>query len=190
MGGMTTSTCTMSDVIAELNQAAFHPAAMASYLEECLFEEDILGFFAGAQTTFDRGTIARYANLFVVTPSRLIHVYASDLPFPESSEEVHIQVQTVPLTKLLSVDAVYGHSAEGGPAADLVLAIGWGGASRIVIDFGSCDDPDCAGSHGSGGAAQEDIVIRVSAEGDGAKRLTAALDFARALRRAQFAAIS
>lgn len=186
---MTSSPCSLADVTSELSQAAFHPAAMEGYLKDCLFDEDILGYFAGAQMTFDRGSVARYANLFVVTPTRLIHIYASDLPFPESEQDVHVQVQTIPLKNLTGIEAIYGHPATGGSAGDLVLVIGWGVNSRIAIDFGACEDPECGGNHGNGGVSQEDIVIRVSAEADGADRLASALEFARVLRRAQFESI-
>ncbi|MDO5701477.1 MAG: DUF5998 family protein [Bowdeniella nasicola] len=176
------------DIDAELDRVAFHPALMREYLEEVRFGEEILGHFAFAQATFERGEMARYANLFVVTATRLLHVYATDVPYPDSDLDLHVQVQAVPLAQLATIDVTYGHTEEGLEPTDLVISLGWGGNSRLMVDWAECADPECVSTHGNGAVVSEDCVVRISVDGEGPRAMAAARRFVADLRRAQWAA--
>jgi len=63
------------------------------------------------------------------------------------------------------------------------LSIAWSGGQRLDMGPASCGDPQCEADHGySGTIAQEDIVLRISAEADGLQAVQDAKIFARALR--------
>jgi hypothetical protein len=66
---------------------------------------------------------------------------------------------------------------------EVTLAIAWSGGQRLEMGPASCGDPQCEADHGySGTIAQEDIVLRISAEADGLQAVQDAKLFARALR--------
>ncbi len=66
---------------------------------------------------------------------------------------------------------------------ELTLSIAWSGGQRLDMGPASCVDPQCEADHGyTGTIAQEDIVLRISAEADGLQAVQDAKLFARALR--------
>src|SRR2546423_15274211 len=69
------------------------------------------------------------------------------------------------------------------PFRELTLSIAWSGGQRLDVGPASCGDPQCEADHGySGTIAQEDIVLRISAEADGLQAVQDAKVFARGLR--------
>lgn len=168
---------------------AFHRHHIATYLRDILLDEPVHGHFATVQTSFDGGSISRYTVVLVVTPTRLLYLYASDQPFPDSDTPVHVQVQAIPLRQLPTVNVVYGHTSTDDEPEELMLSIGWGTFHRVAIDAGHCGDPQCEANHVQGGLCNEDIQLRVSVQADGREKMNEVQQFVQVLRRANAAAL-
>ncbi|MDO5726703.1 MAG: DUF5998 family protein [Bowdeniella nasicola] len=180
-----TNAAMLEQVSAQLDRLAFHPAHIRTHLKSMLFDEPIVASFVNMQSTFENAEVARYVVLFVLTPTRLLHLYASEAPFPESDRALHVEVHSVALHALHSVRNIYGHASDDSPTEEIVFAIGWGDASRVMVDVGPCPDPECDMVHGNGGLAHEDVVLRLSVEADGSEKIREAEAFIQQLRRAQ-----
>lgn len=180
-----TNTAELGLLSEKLDRLAFHPAHIRTHLDAMLFDEPIVASFVNMQSTFENAAVSRYVVLFVLTPTRLLHLYASEAPFPESDKALHVEAHSVALRSLHSVRNIYGHSSDDSPTEEIVFAIGWGDASRVMIDVGPCPDPECDMLHGNGGLAHEDVVLRLSVEGDGSEKVREAEIFIQHLRRAQ-----
>ena len=73
----------------------------------------------------------------------------------------------------------------GGAPAEVVLTVGWGAVARLDLEPAGCSDPACEADHGyTGTATADDLVVRVSAQGDGSDAVGQALVFAAALSAA------
>jgi len=108
----------------------------------------------------------------------------------EAGEQIVAQVSTesVPVAQIRSVVLSYMYSQPqdykpSDPVREMTLSIAWSGGQRLDMGPASCGDPQCEADHGySGTIAQEDIVLRISAEADGLQAVQDAKIFARALR--------
>ncbi len=91
------------------------------------------------------------------------------------------QIRSVVLSYLYAQPQDYKPSDQ---AREMTLAIAWSGGQRLDMGPAACGDPQCDADHGyTGTIAQEDIVLRVSAEADGVQAVQNAKSFARALRK-------
>ena len=100
-----------------------------------------------------------------------------------------VSTESVPVAQIRSVVLGYMYSQPqnykpSDQARELTLAIAWSGGQRLDMGPAGCADPQCEADHGyTGTIAQEDIVLRVSAEADGIQAVQNAKAFARALRK-------
>ena len=120
----------------------------------------------------------------------LVITHVDDQQLDEAGEQTVAQVSTesVPVTQIRSVVLSYVYAQPqdykpSDPVRELTLSIAWSGGQRLDMGPASCGDPQCEADHGySGTIAQEDIVLRISAEADGLQAVQDAKLFARALR--------
>lgn len=179
------------DLDAQLTRAGFYPHLIADLLKDELDGSEPLRHLLHLETHVERGEVHRHAIILVLTAESLVILHVDDHQPEDSTEPVaNVSVEIVALPRLDSVvvSAVYPrpheHRAGQGPR-ELTVGIAWSGGSRLDLGPAACGDPNCDADHGfQGQMVREDLVVRISAEADGAAHLDEARSFARALRRA------
>jgi len=182
---------TTKDLRRSLHHAGYYPELVSDVLDVALAGEDVLAHLVHPETTFDT-ELRRHVTVLVLTPSRLVLAHVDDHPadseHPSASasattESVPLRhLHTVALTHVVPVPAQ--HRA-GAVPVELTLALGWGAVRRIDLEPAACGDPACDADHGlTGTSAPDDVVVRVSAEAEGAEAVRAAVAFARTLSAA------
>jgi hypothetical protein len=176
----------------DIQRSGYYPDLVADALETALAGEALASYVVHHEATFDRDELRRHVTVLALTPTRLIvghtdeHPAEEDNPRPyasASTEAVRIErVDSVVVTRVVSDPARH---KPGGPAAEVVLTIGWGAVSRIDLEPASCGDPQCEADHGyTGTASNDDLSVRVSEAADGAQVVRQVLAFASALSQA------
>jgi hypothetical protein len=128
--------------------------------------------------------------VLVLTADMLVITHVDDQQLDEAGEQIVAQISTesVPVAQIRSVVLSYMYAQPqdykpSDPVRELTLSIAWSGGQRLDMGPASCGDPQCEADHGyTGTIAQEDIVLRISAEADGLQAVQDAKLFARALR--------
>ena len=176
----------------DIQRSGYYPDLVADALETSLAGEPLASYVVHHEATFDRDELRRHVTVLALTPTRLIVGHTDEHPFDDtnprpyasaSTEAVRIErVDSVVVTRVVSDPAVH---KPGGPAAEVVLTIGWGAVSRIDLEPAACGDPQCEADHGyTGTASNDDLSVRVSEAADGADVVRQVLAFASALSQA------
>ena len=173
-----------------LQQAGFYPRLVADVVADALDGRDCVAHLVHLETHFDRAEVRRHITVLVLTQDMLVITHVDDQQLDEAGEQTVAQVSTesVPVTQIRSVVLSYVYAQPqdykpSDPVRELTLSIAWSGGQRLDMGPASCGDPQCEADHGySGTIAQEDIVLRISAEADGLQAVQDAKLFARALR--------
>src|SRR6478735_5604506 len=173
-----------------LQQAGFYPLLVADVVDDALDGRDCLAHLVHLETHFDRAEVRRHITVLVLTEDMLVITHVDDQQLDEAGEQIVAQISTesVPVTQIRSVVLSYVYAQPqdykpSDPVRELTLSIAWSGGQRLDMGPASCGDPQCEADHGySGTIAQEDIVLRISAEADGLQAVQDAKLFARALR--------
>ncbi|WP_323961562.1 hypothetical protein GC088_06610 [Arthrobacter sp. JZ12] len=178
------------DLDASLERAGFYPRLVADVVHDALDGREPLSHVVHLETHFERTEVRRHITVLVLTDDMLVVTHVDDQQHDDAGEQVTAQVSTesVPVSQIRSVVLSYLYSQPqnykpSDPARELTLGIAWSGGQRLDMGPASCGDPQCEADHGyTGTIAQEDIVLRVSAEADGLQAVQNAKAFARALR--------
>lgn len=165
---------------------------VADVVNDALDGREPLSHVVQLETHFERTEVHRHITVLVLTEDMLVVAHVDDQQLDDAGEQVMAQISTesVPVSQIRSVvlSYVYAQPQNYSPkdqARELSLAIAWTGGQRLDMGPAGCADPECDADHGyTGTIAQEDIVLRVSVEADGAEAVQNAKEFARALRRA------
>ena len=173
-----------------LQQAGFYPRLVADVVDDALDGRDCVAHLVHLETHFDRAEVRRHITVLVLTSDMLVITHVDDQQLDEAGEQIVAQISTesVPVAQIRSVVLSYMYAQPqnykpSDPVRELTLAIAWSGGQRLDMGPASCGDPQCEADHGySGTIAQEDIVLRISAEADGLQAVQDAKLFARALR--------
>lgn len=176
----------------DIQRSGYYPDLVADALETALAGEVLTSYVVHHEATFDRDELRRHVTVLALTPTRLIVGHTDEHPADEvnplpsasaSTEAVRIErVDSVVVTRVVAEPARH---TPGGPAAEVVLTIGWGAVSRIDLEPASCGDPQCDADHGyTGTASNDDLSVRVSEAADGADVVRQVLAFASALSQA------
>ncbi|KPN18898.1 MULTISPECIES: DUF5998 family protein [Arthrobacter] len=176
---------------ASMERAGFYPTLLADVVHDALDGREPLSHLIHLETHFDRTEVHRHITVLVLTEDMLVITHVDDQQLDEAGEQMMAQVSTesVPVTQIRSVVLGYMYSQPqnykpSDQARELTLAIAWSGGQRLDMGPAGCADPQCEADHGyTGTIAQEDIVLRVSAEADGIQAVQNAKAFARALRK-------
>ncbi|MBI9114218.1 DUF5998 family protein [Sanguibacter suaedae] len=188
-----------ADLRRQLDRAGYYPELVADVLDVALADEPVEAHLVHVETTFATAEVRRHVTVLVLTASRLVLAHVDDHS-GEEGEEPHAHphagasaaatTEAVPLSQVKSVvlthmvNAPEKHRA-GHPPAELTLAIGWGAVSRIDLEPTQCADPHCEADHGlSGSVANDDVLVRISAQAEGRDAVRSAVSFARALSAA------
>ncbi len=176
----------------DIQKSGYYPDLVADALDTALAGESLHSYVVHHEATFDRDELRRHVTVLALTPTRLIVGHTDEHPADDvnprpsasaSTEAVRIErVDSVVVTRVVTDPA--SHQA-GGPAAEVVLTIGWGAVSRIDLEPAACGDPQCDADHGyTGTASNDDLSVRVSEVADGAGVVRQVLAFASALSQA------
>lgn len=176
---------------ASLERAGFYPRLVADTVHDALDDREPLSHVVHLETHFDRTEVHRHITVLVLTGDMLVITHVDDQQLDDDGEQMMAQVSTesVPVSQIRSVvlSYLYAQPQDYKPsdqARELTLAIAWSGGQRLDMGPASCGDPQCDADHGyTGTIAQEDIVLRVSAEADGMQAVQNAKAFARAVRK-------
>ncbi|GAA1352632.1 DUF5998 family protein [Arthrobacter koreensis] len=176
---------------ASIERAGFYPTLLADVVHDALDGREPLSHLIHLETHFDRTEVHRHITVLVLTEDMLVITHVDDQQLDEAGEQMMAQVSTesVPVAQIRSVVLGYMYSQPqnykpSDQARELTLAIAWSGGQRLDMGPAGCADPQCEADHGyTGTIAQEDIVLRVSAEADGIQAVQNAKAFARALRK-------
>ena len=174
-----------------MERAGFYPTLLADVVHDALDGREPLSHIIHLETHFERTEIHRHITVLVLTDDMLVITHVDDQQLDEEGEQMMAQVSTesVPVAQIRSVVLGYMYSQPqnykpSDQARELTLAIAWSGGQRLDMGPAGCADPQCEADHGyTGTIAQEDIVLRVSAEADGIEAVQNAKAFARALRK-------
>ncbi|EMQ98014.1 DUF5998 family protein [Paeniglutamicibacter gangotriensis] len=186
------SSASAPDLHTALTRAGFYPKILADVIDEALDGREPGGHLVHLETHFDQHEVHRHITVLVLAEDVLLVTHVDDQQLDEKGKEVMAQISTelVQLSKVTTVATSYVyHQPQNYRSGDLVkeltLGIAWAGAQRIDLAPAGCPDPECDADHGyTGTSQQEDLVLRVSAEADGANAVAAARSFALAMRRA------
>ncbi|MBD8045028.1 hypothetical protein H9638_14545 [Arthrobacter sp. Sa2BUA2] len=176
---------------ASMERAGFYPTLLADVVHDALDGREPLSHIIHLETHFERTEVHRHITVLVLTDDMLVITHVDDQQLDEEGEQMMAQVSTesVPVSQIRSVVLGYMYSQPqnykpSDQARELTLAIAWSGGQRLDMGPAGCADPQCEADHGyTGTIAQEDIVLRVSAEADGIQAVQNAKAFARALRK-------
>jgi len=179
-----------SDWEAALQRSGFYPRLVADVVNDALDGQASLSHLVHLETHFDRNEVHRHITVLVLTSDMLVITHVDDHQLDEDGEQMVAQVSTesVPVSQIQSVVLSYIYAQPqdykpSDPARELTLSIAWSGGQRVDLGPASCGDPNCDADHGyTGTIAQEDIVLRISAEAEGLQAVADAKAFARALR--------
>jgi hypothetical protein len=175
----------------DLNRAGFYPVMVADVVNDALDGREPLSHVVHLETHFDRNEVHRHITVLVLTEDMLVITHVDDQQLDDAGQQMVAQISTesVPVSQIRSVvlSYIYAQPQDYKPsdqARELTLAIAWSGGQRLDMGPAGCADPQCDADHGyTGNIVQEDIVLRVSAEADGAQAVQNAKSFARALRK-------
>lgn len=175
-----------------LNHAGYYPELVGDVLDVALAGEEVIGHLVHPETTFDSSEVRRHVTVLVLTPTRLVLAHVDDHPADSEhpSASASATTESVPLSHLHTVALTHvvpdpEKHRPGAVPAELTLALGWGAVRRIDLEPATCGDPECEADHGlSGTSSPDDVVVRVSAQAEGAEAVRAAVTFARALSAA------
>ncbi|MBZ2195649.1 DUF5998 family protein [Occultella gossypii] len=182
----------MRHLRSDIERAGYYPSLVADVLEIALAGEEVVAHLVHPETVFDRTEVRRHVTALTLTPTRLIVAHVDDVPPEEvdgastaaaTTEAVPIgAIRSVALTHGVVDPAVY---QQGSGGTELTLALNWGSVQRIDLEPATCPDPNCEADHGyTGTSMPDDLVVRVSAEAEGADAMAAAVSFAAALSAA------
>jgi hypothetical protein len=177
---------------ADIERTGYYPDLVADALHTALGGEPLVSYMLHHEATFDRDQLRRHMTVLALTPTRLI-VGHTDEHAPDEANPVALATTSTEAVRLERVDSVVvtrvvsdpARHRPGGPAAEVVLTIGWGAVSRLDLEPASCGDPSCDGDHGyTGTATNDDFSVRISAVADGTDVIERALEFAARLSQA------
>lgn len=187
-----TDTALVEQLRSDIQRSGYYPDLVADALDTAMAAESLSSYVVHHEATFDRDELRRHVTVLALTPTRLIVGHTDEHPIDDtnpkpyasaSTEAVRLErVDSVVVTRVVSEPE--RHKA-GGPAAEVVLTIGWGAVSRIDLEPAACGDPSCEADHGyTGTASNDDLSVRVSEAADGAEVVRQVLAFASALSQA------
>jgi hypothetical protein len=170
-----------------IDRTGYYPEVVADGVAAALAGEHVVSFFVHHEPTFDHDEVRRHLSVLVLTPTRLILAHTDEHPgddlLPEPYTSTSTEAVRLSAVKSVVVTRMVTNPSKGSTAAaEAVLTIGWGSASRVDLEPAACSDPQCDADHGyTGVLASDDFSLRVSAAADGTDAVTTLLAFAEAL---------
>lgn len=174
----------------EIQQAGFYPALISDVVFDALDGEEVAAHLVRLETHFDRAEVHRHLTVLVASAAELVLVHIDDEQLDEAGAQVlaQVSVEAIPLSRVRSVVLGYVYKQPqdyqaGNPIDEVTISMAFSGGFRMDVGPATCGDPECDAVHGySGQMVQEDLVVRVSAEAEGADAVMRAREFGKRLR--------
>jgi len=190
--GSMTNAAVVELLMGDIARTGYYPELVSDALDTALAGEVVQSYLVHHEATFDRDQLRRHMTVLALTATRLIVQHTDEHPSDEanptpyasaSTEAVRLEkVDSVVVTRVVGEPAAH---TPGGPAAEVVITIGWGAVNRIDLEPATCGDPQCEADHGfTGTSSNDDFSVRVSSVADGPDVVSQALAFAAALSQA------
>ena len=181
------STTPGADLREEVAHAGYYPELVLDTLAMAAADEEVLVHLVQPETTFD-DAVRRHLTVLALTGSRFLIVHVDDVPRDDGRPAALATSEAVPISRIRSVALTRGVTEpadDGGRLTEMTVAVSWGAVRRFDLEPASCSDPTCEADHGLTGVSMpDDVVVRVSADVEGAPALAQATLFARTLSAA------
>lgn len=174
-----------------IEACGYFPALVFDSVLLSLGDEELVSYVVQHEPTITPDGIHRHVTVVLLTPTRLVVNHTDDAEAgpgvgaqaASTSEVVSLDhVTSVSLSRIVGDPARYRHDRVG--LVEVLLTVAWGFASRIDLEPATCGDPACEADHGlTGQLVGDDLVIRMSADADGAEAVAQLVEFAVALQR-------
>lgn len=168
--------------------SGFYPSLVIDSVASALGQDAVEGFFVHHEATFAHDGVGRHISVLVLTPTRLVIVHIDDqnderglTSAMSSTEAIPLRsVRSVGLTRAIAHPEAFG--TDSSAVTETWLTVAWGTVTKVDLEPASCGDPNCEADHGlTGTQSSDDLVIRVSATGDGDVSVTELMEFASLL---------
>lgn len=176
-----------------IESCGYFPALVFDSVMLSLGDEEMLSYVVQHEPTITPDGIHRHVTVALLTATRLIINHTDDAEAgpgvgaqaASTSEVVGLEhLASVSLSRIVGDPARYRQDRVG--LVEVLLTVAWGYASRIDLEPATCGDPNCDADHGlTGQLVGDDLVIRMSADADGAESVAQLVAFAVALQRAR-----
>lgn len=176
-----------------IERAGYYPALVADSVLRMLGAEQPLAHVVHQETTLDdQMDVRRHVTVVVLTGGRLLWCHVDEHGPDGDADRPHAlattdavpldRIQLVGLTSVVADPATY---VSGALPAEVTLAVEWGSRLRLDLEPAGCADEACEADHGyTGGATRDDLLLRVSAAGDGPEVVAETVALAAALSAA------
>lgn len=168
--------------------AGFYPTLVIDSVASALGEDGVDGFFVHHEATFAHDGVGRHISVLALTSNRLVIVHIDDqnderglTSAMSSTESIPLRsIRSVGLTRSVAHPEAYG--TDNSAVTETWLAVAWGTVNKIDLEPATCGDPNCEADHGlTGTQSSDDLVIRISATGDGDESVAQLVKFASLL---------
>lgn len=185
------------DLLAQdIHRAGFYPELVLDTVEDALAGLAPQTHLVQVETHFDQNEVHRHITVLVLAGDYLLVAHLDDQNLDDRGQQVvaHVSLETLHVSRIKTLTVSYSypqpqHYQPGTPPSEVSMLISWTGSQRLDLQPADCPDPSCDGDHGyTGVSPREDIVTRMSAQGDGAEATAQAHAFSRALRAAHIQA--
>ncbi len=184
---------------AAIEACGYFPALVQDSVRLSLGAEPVVSFAVQHEPTITPDGIHRHLTVAVLTPTRLVINHTDDaesgvgaesgeaaVPGPQAASTSEVvalgRIVSVSMSRIIGDPAHYRPYAGG--LQEVLLTVAWGFASRVELEPATCGDPSCEADHGlSGQLVGDDLVMRMSAEADGAAAVDRLVEFGVALQR-------
>lgn len=185
------------DLLAQdIHRAGFYPELVLDTVEDALAGLAPQTHLVQVETHFDQNEVHRHITVLVLAGDYLLVAHLDDQNLDDRGQQVvaHVSLETLHVSRIKTLTISYSypqpqHYQPGTPPSEVSMLISWTGSQRLDLQPADCPDPSCDGDHGyTGVSPREDIVTRMSVQGDGAEATAQAHAFSRALRAAHIQA--
>ncbi len=176
-----------------IESCGYFPALVFDSVMLSLGDEAMVSYVVQHEPTITPDGIHRHVTVAVLTPTRLIINHTDDAEAgpgigaqaASTSEVVTLDhITSVSVSRIVSEPSQYRPERVG--LSEALLTVAWGFASRIDLEPATCGDPNCEADHGlTGQFVGDDLVMRMSADADGAEGVARLVEFGVALQRAR-----
>ena len=173
-----------------IESCGYFPALVFDSVMISLGQEEMISYVVQHEPTITPDGIHRHVTVALLTPTRLVINHTDDADAgpgvgaqaASTSEVVRLdRVSSVSLSRIVSEPSHYRHDKVD--LQEVLLTVAWGFASRIDLEPAACGDPNCEADHGmTGQLVGDDLVIRMSADADGADGVAQLVEFGLALQ--------
>lgn len=175
----------------EIHDCGYFPELVSDAIALALGTEEPIAHLVHQEATFNSEELQRHLSVLVLTPSRLLVGHTDENDSGEGGLQALTTTESIPLREVNSVALSQvvanpaGYATSNRQIGEAWLTVTWGTMRRIDLEPAHCQDPQCEADHGmTGMLAGDDLTIRISLAGDGARKVDQLIGFATELQSA------